>query len=158
MSFAALYCSVDKMFHGKWTLKVGPIRTWLLKWNRQHLCLLENNCLYSLSCHMVAYKGLKWDKAENIDSWNAVSWPQEGVSSNIRMGTFLKWEHLKEMSEWVSALVRVRRRMALCGALVQLLFHFHVGEFHVLFLIQFSQGLHVLGIMQFNKKKKKERN
>ena len=63
------------------------------------------------------------------------------------------------MSERGSALVRVRRRMALCGALVQLLFHFHVGEFHVLFLIQFSQGLHVLGIMQFNKeKKRKERN
>lgn len=31
MSFAVLYCSVYEMFPEKWTLKVGPIRTWFLK-------------------------------------------------------------------------------------------------------------------------------
>lgn len=31
MPFAALYCYAHAMFPGKWTLKEGPVRIWVLR-------------------------------------------------------------------------------------------------------------------------------
>lgn len=113
MSFAVLYCSVHEMFPKKWTLKVGPIRTWVLKWNKQHLCLLENNCLYSFNCHMVAYKGLKWGKKKKglvIESPNL----RENSFPEHQKRMFVKWKQRREMSGWSSEWVgTVGRRMKL---------------------------------------------
>lgn len=120
MSFAALYCSMDEMFPRKWTLKVGPIKTWVLRWNKQHLCLLENNCLYSLSCHMAAYNGLKmrWNKEYRILEFSLLT--SGGGLLEHHKGTFLKCEHWEKTSEWASALVRVESRMELWWVLGQL--------------------------------------
>lgn len=111
MSFAVLYCSVNEMFPEKWTLKVRPMRTWVLKWNKQHLGLLENNCLYSFNCHMVAYKGLKWGKKERkrkkedslvIESPNL----RKNSPPEHQKRMFLKWEQRREISGWMSECVR----------------------------------------------------